>query len=618
MTGEETEEPDAGAVGWRCVLVLGAIWGATVAAYWPGLDGPLVFDDGTAVRENPTIRTLWPPMEALSPPRNSGVGGRPLANLSFAVNYALGGIEPRGYRVTSLLLHLATAGLLFGLVRRTARGLRADWIAAGAAATWAMHPLTTGAVSYISQRTELLMGFCYVLALYAFARGWRALTLAACAFGMLCKEPMATAPVLVFLYDRTFVSGGFGAAWRARRGFYAALAATWLVLGWVLTTGLQERSVGFGLGVSGSEYALAACSAIVRYLQLAVWPAGLVFDYGRSYEVNVAAVVMVAAMLAATGWALARRPRVGFVAAGFFLLLAPTTSVVPVAEQPIAENRMYVPLALLCAGAVAGLARIRSGSASLVAAVVALAWCTAGRNAVYRSEVALWADTVAKRPGNARAHYNLGVGLLNRGEAERAAAVLAKAVALDPNHAEARNGLANARARMGDLAGAREHYEAAVQLRPDSAKAWHDFGSALLAVREAKSAREHLHRAVALRPDWAEARNSLGNAYFETGDAARAREHYEAALRLDPALVEARYNAGSACLELAQFGAAAAHFAAVARMKPHDAEVWNNLGVALLRSGRRDEAVQAFEDALRRRPDYADARENLAVARGGR
>lgn len=609
----------AGRVDWCAALAAIAIAAAGVAVYHNSLEAPFVFDDGPAIRDNATIRTLWPLSGVLSPPENSGVGGRPLANLSFALNYAVGGLHPRGYHVVNVLLHVASAMLLSGLVRRTVGGeQRGAGAGLAAGLLWVVHPLATASVSYVSQRTEMLMGFFYLLTLYAFVRGWRMVAVITCALGMLCKEPMATAPLLVWLYDRTFGSGGLGAAWRARRGFYAALAATWGVLAWALTTGLEQRSVGFGQGVSGFEYAGNACSAVLVYLKLAMWPAPLVFDYGRNYAVNAGAVVAVLALLAAAGWAVWRRNGIGFVAAGLFLLLAPTTSFVPVAEQPVAENRMYLPVALLCAGAAVGLMRVAGKRAMVVVVgviVAALAVTTVARNRVYRSEVTLWADTVAKRPSNARAQFNLGAVLLNAGREREAIEALERAVRLEPKHAEARNALGNAWTRLGELARAWPQYEEAVRLRPGAAKAWRDYGSALLKAGDAAGARVRLERAVALRTDWAEARNELGNAYFESGDVARAVEQYEAALRLEPGLAEARYNAGSGCLELGRFAAAVEHFAAAAKLKPQDAEVRNNLGVALLKAGRAVEAVWELEEAVRLRPEYAEARGNLEVAR---
>src|SRR5687767_8511678 len=155
---------------------------AGAMAYANSLSGAFVFDDVPAIRDNPTIRSLWPPTTALSPPANSGVGGRPLANLSFALNHAVSGTNVRGYHVGNLLLHLGSALLLFGIVRRTLesgcgvppqnhrRDADATFWACAAATLWSVHPLTTAAVTWLSQRTELLMAFCYLSTLYAFVR----------------------------------------------------------------------------------------------------------------------------------------------------------------------------------------------------------------------------------------------------------------------------------------------------------------------------------------------------------------------------------------------------------------------------------------------------------------
>ena len=174
--------------------------------------------------------------------------------------------------------------------------------ALAAAALWALHPLQTESVTCIAQRTESLCGLFYLLTLYAFARatllavqpapGWSALTptrwlvlsVLSCLLGMATKEVMVTAPVLVFLFDRTFVARSFAAAWRARRSYYVALAATWLGLLALLFLGSGARgaSAGFGLGVTGWTYLLKQGEAVLLYLRLAVWPYPLVLDYGTA------------------------------------------------------------------------------------------------------------------------------------------------------------------------------------------------------------------------------------------------------------------------------------------------------------------------------------------------
>jgi tetratricopeptide (TPR) repeat protein len=618
-------------------------------AYSNSLTGAFVFDDVPAIAENPTIRALWPLSGSLSPPENSGVGGRPLANFSFALNYAIHGSSVTGYHVGNLFLHLGSALLLFGIVRRTlsvaskASDLAVNIAAFFTAACWGVHPLTTASVSYLSQRTELLMGFFYLATIYAFIRGvtencigWRSVSIVACVLGMMSKEVMVTAPVVVLLYDRMFLAETWTEVWRRRWRFHAALASTWLVLGCLLTTGLAQRSVGYGLGVSAFDYALTAARGILLYLRLTIVPHPLVFDYGPIYSPSVIAIAVVVVLLGLTLRAVIRGWRAGFAAACFFLLLAPTSSIVPVAEQPIAENRMYLPLAALIALGVTSLSCVLRGSAqpagsgrnaasgrsrarTLITAgclvVGALAGLTLLRNAGYRTPVALWSDTVANRPQNWRAQFNQGVALLDGGRAADAARSFERAIALRPAEAKVHYSLGNALLELERLPDAIGCFREAVRLRPDYAKAWDGIGTALLRMGNGTEAIVHFERALQLEPRSVGTLQALGNAFFQTNQPARAIPYYMRALEIDPALPDVNYNLGSACLELGRVDEAVTYFAKAASLKPTDAEIRNNLGAALVHSGRLTEAVSAFEQAVKLKPDYTDARDNLESAR---
>ena len=270
-------------------------------AYANTFKAPFVFDDIGSIVENPTIRHLWPPGDALSPPSNAGltVGGRPVLNLSLALNYAVSGLNVWSYHALNLLIHVFAGLALFGLVRRTlarpplaARfGDRAAPLALVIAGLWTLHPLQTESVTYVAQRAESLMGLFFLLTLYAFARSadsprprtWQAVSFFACLLGAGTKEIAALAPIMVFLYDRTFVSGSFRAAWQRHRGVHLALAATWVPLAFFLasTGGNRGGTVGFNVGVPWLGYWLTQFEAVTRYLALTFWPHPLVFDYGK-------------------------------------------------------------------------------------------------------------------------------------------------------------------------------------------------------------------------------------------------------------------------------------------------------------------------------------------------
>ncbi len=612
---------------------------AALVAYHAVPSLPFVFDDAGAVSQNETICRLWPLSEVLTPPADgTASSGRPLVNLTLAINYAISGEAPWSYHLLNLLIHFAAALTLFGLLRRTlghatpeAGVGTAGPLAFCIALLWTVHPLQTETVTCVAQRTESLMGLCYLLTLYAFSRSadsgwprsWLTVSVAACLLGMAAKEAMVTAPVAVLLYDRTFVAGSFGEAWRRRQLYYLVLAVTWLLLAWLVlrSGGSRGAAAGLGLGVSSWSYALTQCRAIALYLKLAVWPHPLVADYGTGLAGSLTEVwpqaALVLALLGATAWALVRRPAVGFLGGCFFLMLAPSSSVVPLVAQTIAEHRMYLPLASVLVFGVCALSRILTGAGLTVAALllaVAGTALTIRRNEVYRSELALWADTVAKFPANPRAHYNLGFALARAGRMAEAKPEYEAAIRLKPDYAEAHNNLANALAQSGRDAEARAHYEAALRADSHYADAHYNLADALLAAGEPGPAARHYADALRLRPKDARAEAGLAQALGASGRADAALPHYVAALRLGLVSPELRYNYGCALFVAGQLPEAIAQLAASIQAQPAFAAAQHNLALALANSGRPAESVPHYEEALRLLPQSAEAHGNLARA----
>jgi tetratricopeptide (TPR) repeat protein len=456
----------------------------TLLAYLNSFYGLYLFDDGGAIIDNPTIRHF---RTALAPlPNGTPVSGRPLVNLTFALNYAVGGLAVWSYHAVNLAIHLLAALALFGFVRRTLelpviaprfRSASLE-IAATVAVLWAVHPLQTEAVSYLSQRAEALMGLFYLLTLYAFARsvetdarGWRALAVAACLAGMASKEVMVSAPLMVLLYDRTFCAGSFLGALRRRAGFYLALAATWLLLAWeMIQVGSRGGAVGPGLKIDSWHYALTQFHAIALYIGLAFWPHPLIFDYGTTTAASLGAVApeafLIAVLLAATVVLIVKRSAFGFIGGWFFAILAPSSSIVPLAKQTIAEHRMYLPLAtvivlvVLAVHAVCGRARF---AAILVVPLIAL---TLVRNGEYLDGITIWSYSVAHYPDNPRARINLGNAYVNAGQPRLGAAQFALALKLDPSLAEAHNNLGVVEAGLGETDAARADYREAMRISP--------------------------------------------------------------------------------------------------------------------------------------------------------
>lgn len=609
---------------------------AILAAYANSLTGAFVFDDQSSVVENQSIRQLWPLGAVLLPPPEAGICGRPLANLTMALNYALHGLDVRGYHAANLAIHLAAALALFALVRETLRtpgligrfGAAATPLALGTAALWALHPLQTATVTYISQRVEALMALFYLLTLLAVARAaagparlWTPLAVAFCALGMASKEVMITAPVAALLYDRCFLAGSFAEALRRRWRLHGGLAATWLLLAYLMSQAqLAERGIGYALGVSSFDYALAESRAVWTYLHLALWPHPLVFDYGWAFVSGVREaapyLAVVIPLVGLAAWCLWRHPALGFPAAGFFLVLAPSSSIAPIIQQPIAENRVYLPLAGLAALTVIGLHALgrRAWLGSLVAAAV-LGTLTAARNLDYRTPLTLWSDTVAKRPDNARARNNLGSALLADQRLDEAAREFATAARLQPSYPEPRLnlGLTYLRAGRPDLA--RPWLEAADALRPSASEIHTALGETAHASGQAAEAARWFESALRLNPADARARTNLSVVQLQLGDLAGALASATEAVRRQPDLPEARYNLGNALVRAQRPADAVREYEQAIRLRPDFARAHHNLGTAWLLLGRPEAAIASFEAALRLRPDYEEARRNLTIAR---
>jgi tetratricopeptide (TPR) repeat protein len=654
------------------VLAAGAlIAAAAVAAYRNGLGAPLAFDDVPPITENPSIRHLGDLGAVLSPPPGGfTVSGRPMLNLSLAVNYALGGTGVRGYHALNLGIHILAGLALLGILRRTlAPRAAALWLALAASLIWTLHPLQTESVTYIIQRAESLMGLFYLLTLYCFIRYaevgatenglpggsngarrpgalvWGILSVGACLLGMATKEVMVSAPVIVLLYDRTFVAGSLRGALR-RGWYYAGLAATWLPLGWLaLHTGSRGRTAGMNLGMSASSYWLTQAHAIVHYLRLAFWPERLVLDYGFNPVGSAGAVgpeiAAVAALAAAAAWALfspkARGfgPRaLGFSGAFFLAILAPTC-LVPVVVQIMAEHRMYLALAPVVAAAVIGAhALLRQalsragipGSPLIVhvplclAVAVACGLRTARRNEDYRTELTLWGATVAERPDNPRAQYNYGLALANLGDNTGAMGRYREALRLKPDYPEAHNNLGATLANAENWPGAVAEYTEALRLDPSFGKAHYNLGNALLHFGRLGEAIAHYEEALRLGAESPEVDYNLGIALTRSGRPTDAVPVYERALRLKPDDVYVHNNLGAVLSGLGRIPEAIAHYKAALALRPDLAKTHNDLGTALARSGSVDAATAQFEEAVRLDPNFLEARLNLghALMLGGR
>ena len=308
------------------------------------------------------------------------------------------------------------------------------------------------------------MGLFLLLTLYGFIRaqdslapnGWYVASVASCLLAAMTKEVAAAAPLLVLWYDRALVASSWREIVRRRWAYYAGLAATLPILAGVMFS-QAHRFAEVGLLVVKNltpwQYALTQPGVIAHYLRLCFWPVRLCLDYRWPVASTAGEIVppalLIATLLAITIWAIFRFPAWGFLGAWFFLILAPTSSVFPIRDLAF-EHRMYLPLAAVIVAVVVSVWLVGqwfanrgtispptvrfAGKTATVLTCLVLGMLTFQRNLIYQTKVSIWEDTVAKEPGNARAHYNLGVALANCEKTDDAIAEYERALAISPAH----------------------------------------------------------------------------------------------------------------------------------------------------------------------------------------
>jgi len=435
--------------GQSWLVAIALICGIGLLVHANSLGAVFLLDDVDAILKNTTIRDLGNPAQVMQPP-SAGVAVqyRPVVNASLAVNYAVAGYHPWAYRLTNLALHLANAVVFYLLLRRLLPvpwGMLALLIAIG----WLVHPFTTEPVAYTVQRTESMFTLATFLVLlgsvgaYQAQQGrlthviWTGGAIVAGLLGAGCKEAMAVVPLLVILLDRGWLYPSWRACWRERRGLYIGLGLIWVVLAMLMTTGSGTRgpSAGVGLGMSSLDYLQTQSVALWHYVRLLILPWPLIVDYGwplvhdpRQWLPALLGWGVVAGLVYWL-WQRYRPVALCLIAAG--LVLAPSSSFIPLVTQTIAEKRMYLPSALVLLAVGLGLAKLWQYWAGrrryrvlliLVVGGMVIMWATltVWRYTTYHDPVTLWQDTVAKQPHQPRAWLNLGWAYWQRGDKAQA------------------------------------------------------------------------------------------------------------------------------------------------------------------------------------------------------
>lgn len=442
--------------GYRTALILGMA--AIAAAQLPGLGGELLYDSVSRILLQDRLQDLWPPHYLYT-------NSRPFLYLTFALNLAIHGTSPFGFKLVGFLLHLSNVLLLYKVLRllqrqkRLPEVLRYDnWFPVVCAILWGIHPIAPSAVFYVWQRGVLLSCTASLLLYCAFLRAqhsdhpsrWYLFCGLASLIGILSRETFVAVLGTLLVFDYCLSGLSLQQMLHLRWQLFLILLLTMLPMAFLLKVhgaGFHGQPGWWGdkLLVSPWVYAFHMPAVHLKYIQLAFLPLRLCFTYdwplNGTWESELPAIAGFGALLLLCIYGLRKRSLWAFGPLFLILATAPTASILPLTE-PIQDYRLYIPLAALVPWAYGVIRPYWRASrpvtvAGLLAVILIFATITLRRSTVYKSRILVWKDTIAQQPSFLRAHYNLACAYLDYGAYDNAIRILETVHCLAPNDADA-------------------------------------------------------------------------------------------------------------------------------------------------------------------------------------
>ena len=611
-------------------LITLAIYAQTANHDFINFDDTIYVTDNPVVKDGLTARTVTWAFTA-----TTASNWHPLTWLSHMTDVQLFGLKPGGHHITSVIIHIASALLLFLLlVQITA----APWQSLFVATLFALHPLHVESVAWIAERKDVLSGLFWTMTLLLYVRyvkrpdAGRYLAALACfAVGLMTKPMLVTLPLVLLLLDwwplNRLSPGGDG-----EDSMLKSVAATLLkekipflllsALSSALTIYAQHHG-GAMATLDKAPFGLRISNAIIAYatyISDTFWPHDLAMLYPFPTSILLGQLVGAALLLLMiSAGVLYTGRRFPWLAVGwlwFLVTLLPVIGLIQVGGQSHADRYTYIPLTGLFIMIAWGVPQLLQGwrwkryalailAGVSVCAMTAMTWHQLG---YWRNNITLYRHTLAVTSDNYLILNNYGIAMDQSGDYEAALQLYQEALRVWPRSAFAHNNMGAVLARKGRHAEAIEHYQAALRLKPDYAMAVVNIGRSLAGLGRNNEALTQYEQALKLDPASVDVHLSMAILLMKSGQRDVARQHYETVLRLDPFSARAPVNMG---VELAQQGRldeAGDYFRQALAIDPDSVEANFNFGVFLAKQNRNEEAVERFFHVLRIKPDSDMAR----------
>jgi protein O-mannosyl-transferase len=501
--------------------------------YGPTLHAPFLFDDKVLPFAIPRFEHL---------PLSTWVSGtRPVLMFFYWLNYGLAGSNTGPYHAINILLHFFNSILAYAILRCF---VPSRWPAVFLAAIFLLHPLQTESVSYIAGRSESLCAFFFLAAYALYLRRppgpitWRRSGTILMLYGaaILTKEHAVVLPALFLLTDAFESAATIRRNWRIHAPIAVLALAGLAMVAKVLSSAV---SAGFNIrNVTWNQYALTQTRAILQYLRLAILPFGQSVDHdfpiSHSLTEHYTWLFLSALVLFTAAAFYFRRsyPIAAFGFLAFLLLLAPTSSVVPIAD-PFAERRMYMPLLALLIISAEALRRVRLSIPVAIAVLAFFSFLTYQRNMLWSDPLALWLDTVSKGPQKGRPYSHLAQAAVSANRCPAFVPFFEEASQRLSNDYYVLTGHAKILECAGQPAQAIPLLQRAARLRP-SAEVYELIGLLYGELENAEASRKALESAIRLDPQSASAHLAMGLWYQSAKDLANAATSYKRVLEIEP------------------------------------------------------------------------------------
>lgn len=546
-----------------------------VAVYVQTFNSPFVLDDQRILEQEQKIRDISNFFQL-----KTFFSLRPLVNLSFAMNYRLAGLNVKLYHTTNLIIHIANtiivyflAGLVLSL---SGKNEITDKLSANqrflfsffAATLFALHPIQSQPIIYISQRATLLVCFFYLLSVtcYIAARRlqihkepnyWCWLLFGLCVvFGFmafLSKENAASLPLAIVLIEILFFNNSWEDLGENRPFVFGIMALMILAFAWIsgafhgdISDFLNriDRLTRETTAISRWQYLCTQFTVILLYLKMVIMPIGLNIDHDYPMKngffedaTPIAFCLLLGAIILAVTYR-KKHKLLSFGILWFFVALSVESSIIPIRDAMF-EHRVYLAfpgISILLSLILTQTMPIKKTGKIFICGAIILG-CTVisySRAKVWTSELSLWQDASQKAPHNARAWNNYGNALFASGDKDLAAEAFQKAINVNPEYARPYCNLGKLYAEKGDLAKSEKLFLKSIELDPNFAEPHNNLAINYAARGDMEKGIRHFQRSLEINPNIPHTHYNLGKAYLDAGKPKIALDHLLRAISLAP------------------------------------------------------------------------------------